>query len=166
MVVIDPTTKEITPLVERFEGKRLNNPNELYIDASGAIWFSDPAYDRKPEELEVPSEAVYWISPDRQTVKRVAEGFKRPNGVLGTPDGKFLYISDRMAGETWIYPILGPGELGEIVPRHEPPPRGVAHRGETPGIDPPAYGVVAHAEQGGGLSDPKLRHGQTVRHLG
>ncbi len=113
MVVIDPTTKEITPLVERFEGKRLNNPNELFIDASGAIWFSDPAYDRKPEELEVPSEAVYWISPDRQTVKRVAEGFKRPNGVLGTPDGKFLYISDRIANETWIYPILGPGELGE-----------------------------------------------------
>lgn len=113
MVVIDPATKEIAPLVERFEGKRLNNPNDLFIDASGAIWFSDPAYDRKPEEIEVPSEAVYWISPDRKTVKRVAEGFKRPNGVLVSPDGKLLYISDRVGNETYVYPILGPGELGE-----------------------------------------------------
>ena len=113
VVAIDPNTKAIRPLAERHDGRRFNAPNDLWIDASGAIWFTDPAYGRKPEELELDAEAVWWISPDRAEVRRVADGFKRPNGIGISPDGKTLYLADRGADVTWAYEITGPGTLGE-----------------------------------------------------
>jgi len=113
VVAIDPATKAIRPLAERHGGKRFNAPNDLWIDSSGAIWFTDPAYGRKPEELELDAEAVWWISPDRSEVRRVADGFKRPNGIGISPDGKTLYLADRGADVTWAYEIAGPGTLGE-----------------------------------------------------
>lgn len=112
VVAIDPKTKAIRPLAERHEGKRFNAPNDLWIDSSGAIWFTDPAYGRKPDELELDAEAVWWISPDRTEVRRVADGFKRPNGIGISPDGKTLYLADRGADVTWAYEIAAPGKLG------------------------------------------------------
>lgn len=113
VVAIDPVTKTITPLAERIEGKRLNAPNDLWVDANNGIWFTDPAYERTPADTELDAEAVYFISPDRTTFTRVADGFARPNGIVGSPDGLTLYITDRKAGMTWAYPVLGPGKLGE-----------------------------------------------------
>lgn len=46
--------------------------------AGGGIWFTDPAYGREPAELEIGQEAVYWVSPDRKTVTRVADELRRP----------------------------------------------------------------------------------------
>lgn len=112
VVAIDPATKAIRPLAERHGGKRFNAPNDLWIDSSGAIWFTDPAYGRKPEELELDAEAVWWISPDRSEVRRVADGFKRPNGIALSPDGRTLYVADRDADLTWAFPVEGPGRLG------------------------------------------------------
>ena len=113
VVAIDPETKAIRPLAERHDGKRFNAPNDLWIDSSNAIWFTDPAYGRAPEELEIGAEAVWWISPDRTEVRRVADAFKRPNGIGMAPDGKTLYVADRGADVTWAYPVLGPGRVGE-----------------------------------------------------
>ncbi|MSR26950.1 MAG: SMP-30/gluconolactonase/LRE family protein, partial [Planctomycetaceae bacterium] len=113
VVAIDPVTKTITPLAERFERKRLNAPNDLWVDATNGIWFTDPAYERTPADTELDTEAVYFISPDRTTVSRVAAGFARPNGIVGSPDGTTLYVTDRKAGMTWAFPVLGPGRLGE-----------------------------------------------------
>jgi gluconolactonase len=113
VVAIDPQSKAITPLAERFEGKRLNAPNDLWVDADNCVWFTDPAYERTPADTELDAEAVYFISPDRTTVTRVADGFARPNGIVGSPDGTTLYVTDRKAGMTWAFPILGPGKLGD-----------------------------------------------------
>jgi gluconolactonase len=113
VVAIDPETREIRPLTERYEGKRFNAPNDLVVAADGGIWFTDPGYGRKPEEVEQDSEAIYWISPDRSEVRRVADGFKRPNGIIPSPDRTTLYITDRDADVTWAYPVMGPGKLGE-----------------------------------------------------
>lgn len=112
VVAIDPKTKTITPVAERFEGKRFNAPNDLWVDADNGIWFTDPAYERTAADTELDGEAVYFVSPDRKTVTRVAEGFDRPNGIVGSPDFKTLYVTDRKAGVTWAFPILGPGKLG------------------------------------------------------
>ena len=112
VVAIDPRTKALEPLAERVAGKRFNAPNDLVIDATGGVWFTDPAYGRKPAELELDAEAVYWISPDRKEVKRVADGFKRPNGIALAPGGKTLYVADRDADLTWAFPVEGPGRLG------------------------------------------------------
>jgi len=113
VVAIDPETREIRPLAERHGGRRFNAPNDLVVDADGGIWFTDPAYGRKPDEVELDAEAVYWISPDRAAVKRVADGFQRPNGIIPSPDGRTLYITDRDGDVTWAYPVEGPGRLGE-----------------------------------------------------
>ena len=113
VVAIDPKSKAITPIAERFKGKRFNAPNDLWVDADNCIWFTDPAYERTAADTELDEEAVYWISADRKTVTRVADGFDRPNGIVGSPDCKRLYVTDRKAGMTWAFPIVGPGKLGE-----------------------------------------------------
>ena len=112
IVAIDPATKKIPPVAERIDGKRFNAPNDLVVDASGGIWFTDPAYGRKPDELEIGQEAVYWVSPDRTTVTRVADMLRRPNGIAFSPDGRTLYVADRDADVTYAYPVEGPGRLG------------------------------------------------------
>ncbi len=112
LVVIDPVSKAITPLAERIDGKRFNAPNDLVIDAQGGVWFTDPAYGRTAEEKELDEEAVYWISPDGRSVRRVAGGFRRPNGIALSPDEKMLYVADRDADITVAFPIEGPGRLG------------------------------------------------------
>ena len=104
LVAIDPTTKQVTAVAERIDGKRFNAPNDLVLDATGGIWFTDPAYGRAPEELEIGQEAVYWVSPDRTTVTRVADSLRRPNGIAFSPDGKTLYVADRDGDVTYAYP--------------------------------------------------------------
>jgi len=112
LVAIDPATKQVTTVAERIDGKRFNAPNDLVADAAGGIWFTDPAYGREPAELEIGQEAVYWVSPDRTTVTRVADELRRPNGIAFSPDGKTLYVADRDADVTYAYPVEGPGRLG------------------------------------------------------
>lgn len=112
VVAIDPASRAVRVIAERFEGKRFNAPNDLVVDADGGIWFTDPGYGRKPEEVEQDCEAVYWISPDRSQVRRVADGFRRPNGIIHSPDRATLYITDRDGDVTWAYPVEGPGKLG------------------------------------------------------
>lgn len=116
VVAIDPASKALMPLAERIHGKRFNAPNDLVIDAQGGVWFTDPAYGRKPEEQELDAEAVYWIAADATSVQRVAGGFQRPNGIALSPDEKTLYVADRDADITVAFPVEGPGILG---PRRE-----------------------------------------------
>lgn len=106
--------KTVTLLVTNFEGKRLNGPNDVWIAPSGGIYMTDPFYRRSWGDvnvLRVKGEEVFYLSPDRKTLKRVVEDFKRPNGITGTPDGKTLYISDIRADQTWRYDILPDGSL-------------------------------------------------------
>jgi len=112
VVAIDPLSKEVRSLAERYDGRRFNAPNDLVVDPEGGIWFTDPGYGRKPEEVEQDCEAVYWISPDRSEVRRVADGFRRPNGIIPSPDRRTLYITDRDGDVTWSYPVVAPGKLG------------------------------------------------------
>ncbi len=100
--------KEVTVLVNDFEGKRLNGPNDLWVDANGGIYFTDPFYKRDywtHEEKEIEEERVYYLSPDRQTVSVAADQFVRPNGLIGTPDGKKLYVADIGDQKTYVFNI-------------------------------------------------------------
>lgn len=95
------------------DGKQLNGPNDLWVDADGGIWFTDPYYQRpwwtrtQPDQI---AQRVYYISPDHELFI-AAEGFTRPNGIIG--DGEHLYVADIGAQRTYAYEILGRGELGE-----------------------------------------------------
>ena len=98
----------ITVLADKYNQTRFNEPNDLWIDPQGGIYFTDPAY-QSPVVQE--GEHVYYLSPDREHVKRVINNMTRPNGIVGTPDGKTLYVTDQGAGQTFAYGINSNGTL-------------------------------------------------------
>jgi gluconolactonase len=108
---ISPDGK-VTVLADKYDGKKLNSPNDLWIDADGGVYFSDPRYGAR-KDLEQDGFHVYYISPDRKTVTRVINDLKTPNGVLGNAKDKLLYVADPGDRKTYVYPILGAGKLGE-----------------------------------------------------
>ena len=103
-----------TVVVKDYQGKLLNGPNDLWLRPDGGIYFTDPFYKRnywKRGPTEQDKQAVYFLSPDRQKLSRVADDLKQPNGVIGTPDGKTLYVADIGAGKTYAYDIQAAGTL-------------------------------------------------------
>lgn len=109
------TDKTHTVLVSEYKGKRLNGPNDLWVHPDGGIFFTDPLYVRpywtRNPEMEQESEQVYFLSPDRKTLARVTTDLKKPNGIIGTPDGKKLYVADIGANKTYSYDIQSDGSL-------------------------------------------------------
>jgi gluconolactonase len=110
---IDPE-KKVTVVVKDYQGKLLNGPNDVWIRPDGSLYFTDPYYKRSywkrgPKEQAV--EGVYYLSPDRHKLVRVVEDLKQPNGIIGTPDGKVLYVADIGAGLTYAYDTRPDGTL-------------------------------------------------------
>jgi gluconolactonase len=85
---------EISVLADRYDGKRLNSPNDATVDSKGRIWFTDPRYgDRSDMEMDI--EGVYRIDPDGKVTRVLAQPqIGRPNGIAVTPDDKTLYVID------------------------------------------------------------------------
>jgi len=103
-----------TVLAGSFDGKALNGPNDVWARPDGAIYFTDPFYKRSwwdHAERPQDSEQVYVLSVDRRTLKRVTTDFVRPNGIVGTPDGRTLFVSDIGAGRTYAFDIQPDGGL-------------------------------------------------------
>ncbi len=112
---IDPK-KKVTVLIADYEGKKLNGPNDLWVDPKGGIYFTDPFYKRpywSRTEKEINQENVYYLTPDRKKLTMVMADFVRPNGIIGTPDGKKLYVADIGAGKTYSFAIQGDGTLSD-----------------------------------------------------
>lgn len=104
-----------TVLIDKYDNKLLNGPNDLWIDAKGGIYFTDPLYKRnywtRNPERQQDGEHVYYLYPDRKTLIRVDEKLVKPNGIIGTPDGKKLYVADIGANKTYVYDIQKDGKL-------------------------------------------------------
>jgi gluconolactonase len=101
LISIDPQGV-ITVLADEYNGKRFNEPNDLWIDPLGGIYFTDPAYQ---SSVVQDGEHVYYLSPDSSQVTRVISDMVRPNGIVGTVDGTTLYVTDHSAGQTFVYYI-------------------------------------------------------------
>ncbi|MES1217202.1 MAG: SMP-30/gluconolactonase/LRE family protein [Bacteroidota bacterium] len=101
-------------LLKDYEGHRLNGPNDLWVDKKGDIYFTDPYYqrpywDRKSPELK--DQKVYYLPKGKNQPIPVAEDLLQPNGIVGTPDGKYLYVADIKDKKTYRYTINEDGSL-------------------------------------------------------
>ncbi len=108
--------KKVTVLVNNFEGHRLNGPNDLWIDPKGGIYFTDPYYQRpywKRTKKDIQQERVYYLTPDKKHVIIVCSDLVKPNGIIGTPDGKKLYVADIGDSKTYSYAINPDGTLSD-----------------------------------------------------
>ena len=106
--------KKVTVLYTAPKGNRLNGPNDLWIDKSGGIYLTDPYYqrpywDRKSPERQ--GEHVYYLPYGTKELIAVEETLKQPNGIVGSPDGKHLFVADIGAGKTYRYDIEKGGWL-------------------------------------------------------
>ena len=101
-------------LVGEYAGRRLNGPNDVWVGPDGAIYFTDPFYKRSwwtHDTMPQDGQHVYFLSPNRRQLVRVADDLVKPNGIIGTPDGRTLYIADHGAGKTYRYDIASDGSL-------------------------------------------------------
>ncbi len=111
LVSIDSQGK-VTVLADKYGNKKLNSPNDLWLDAKGGIYFTDPRYGRR-ETIEQDGEHVYYLSANREKLLRVIDDMVRPNGLIGTPDGKLLYVADHGGNKTYVYTINADGTLSD-----------------------------------------------------
>ncbi|MDI6450622.1 SMP-30/gluconolactonase/LRE family protein [Anaerobaca lacustris] len=113
---IDPQGN-VTVFVRNFDGKLLNGPNDLWIDPKGGIYFTDPLYKRpywtRDPAMQQDGQHVYYVTPDRAKVIRVADDLVQPNGIIGTPDGKLLYVADIGDRKTYRYRISPDATLAD-----------------------------------------------------
>jgi gluconolactonase len=90
----------VVTLADKFNGKRLNSPNDVVVKSDGSIWFTDPSYgidsdyEGNLSEHEQPGSFVYRIDPKSGEVRVVADDFVQPNGLAFSPDESILYIAD------------------------------------------------------------------------
>ncbi|HWB17416.1 MAG TPA: SMP-30/gluconolactonase/LRE family protein [Vicinamibacterales bacterium] len=112
---IDLKTKKVTPLFNTYDGKLLNGPNDVWVQpTTGRVYFTDPYYRRKwwtrgPSENP---QGAYVYLPDQKKLVRVIDDMQQANGIIGTPDGKKLYVADIRGRQTFVYDINADGTLG------------------------------------------------------
>jgi gluconolactonase len=110
---IAPDSK-VTVILGAYGGKPLNGPNDVWVRPDGAIYFTDPFYKRPwwtHDTMPQDGQHVYFLSADRRQLVRVTADLEKPNGIIGTPDGKTLYVADIGAGKTFRFDIATDGRL-------------------------------------------------------
>lgn len=106
--------RTISILCDRYEATPFNGPNDVWVRPDGGMYFTDPFYQRSwwthhtmPQE----SQQVYFLSADRQRLTRVTNDLVKPNGIIGTPDGRTLFVSDIGAAKTYRFTVEPDGTL-------------------------------------------------------
>ena len=114
LVEVDLATRSMVPVVEGFEGKPLCSVNDLSIDATGGIYFTDPLYRQPPHPQGMQS--VYYASAEKdgkRTITRVLPDDQQPNGVLLSPDGATLYAVPAGRPALVACSVKAPGVIGD-----------------------------------------------------
>lgn len=107
---------KVTVLLKDYKGQNLNGPNDVWVHPNGDIYFTDPYYQRSywtRKKPDIQGEKVYYLGKGKTEAVPVVNNLRQPNGIVGTPDGKYLYIADIRGRKTYKYPIKGNGVLGE-----------------------------------------------------
>ena len=81
-------------LVDSFNGKKFNSPNDVVVKTDGTLWFTDPDYGLGRNKREMDGNWVYRFDPKSKAVTAVVKDFDKPNGLCFSPDEKKLYVAD------------------------------------------------------------------------
>jgi gluconolactonase len=106
--------KKVKVLLKDLNGIRLNGPNDLWIDPKGGIYFTDPYYQRnywERKKADIKEQSVYYLAKGQTEATLMDSTLMQPNGIVGTPDGRYLYVADIKANKTYKYEIAGDGKL-------------------------------------------------------
>lgn len=106
--------KKVTVLLKDLHGENLNGPNDLWAHPRGGIYFTDPLYPRpwwKPGIQHVKDENVYYLPEGKHQPIVVDSDIEKPNGIIGTADGKYLFVADIKGNKTYRYEIKKDGAL-------------------------------------------------------
>lgn len=95
-------------LAARFEGKRLNAPNDIVVRRDGHVYFTDPAFGSAQDTRELDFNGIYHITP-RGELEAIARWKTRPNGVALSPNGRTLYVTDSDRREIRAFDLDGKG---------------------------------------------------------
>src|SRR3990170_4513659 len=101
----------VTVLADRWEGKRLNSPNDAVVDRDGVVWFTDPPYgilsdyEGERAESEIGACNVYRVDPTDGRVVVVADDFERPNGLAFSADERQLFVADTQQGQVRVFDV-------------------------------------------------------------
>lgn len=104
-------------LVNHYQGKLFNSPNDVVQHSNGAYYFTDPPYGLaggdNASQKQLTANAIYRLAPDG-TVSQLATNLNRPNGLAFSPDENWLYVanSESSAAQWWRYPVAADGSLG------------------------------------------------------
>ncbi len=108
-------TRKATVLLTDVGGKLLNGPNDLWIRPDGGIYFTDPLYARdywkRDKAMQQDGQHVYFLAKGAKAPVRVVNDFKQPNGIVGTADGRTLYVADIGGRKTYAFDIQPDGSL-------------------------------------------------------
>jgi gluconolactonase len=115
LISISPK-KKIKVLINDYDGHLMNGPNDVWVAANGAMYITDPYYQRDwwtRKKPDLQSQDVYYLPKGSHTPVVVVNDMKQPNGIVGTPDGKYLYVADIAANKTYKYLIQPDGKLAD-----------------------------------------------------
>jgi acetyl esterase/lipase len=123
--VVEQTTRQLARwntrgeraevLADRFEGKRLNRPNDCIVRSDGSVWFTDPDWlfaQRKEEVKELNEQNLYRYDPRTRALTAAARGFDKPNGLVFSPDEKTLFVTDSGGSDIFRFAVNADGTLG------------------------------------------------------
>lgn len=98
-------------LVDRFEGKKLNSPNDVIVGPDGALYFTDPTLDLVAgEKQEIPFQGVYRLD-EKGNLRLLTKDLTQPNGLAFSPDGKHFYVDDDDKRNIRVYEVASDGSL-------------------------------------------------------
>ena len=102
-------------IVDQFEGKKLNSPNDLVLRSDGTLYFTDPPYGIQPQQQELAFNGVFRVDP-RGQLSLIADDFERPNGIVLSPDESILYVADTAKEHVRKFAVQPGGEVtgGEV----------------------------------------------------
>ena len=103
----------VTVFPNTYQDRLFNSPNDIWIDPKGGIYFTDPRFSPLKEKVEQDGFYIFYIMPGSQKIIKAADDLSMPNGIVGSPDGRLVYVTDTPVDKTFMYTVNDDGTLSD-----------------------------------------------------